>query len=81
MPLTFLGFEHLIAGANQAIYATQPLVLYMLTPEGVYPEFLEFHVKTPEFRVFFKLRRSFVLTPFRLKWLHMKAQILSFLVH
>ncbi len=30
MPLTSLGFEHLSAGANQAIYATQPLVLYML---------------------------------------------------
>jgi hypothetical protein len=29
MPLTFLGFEHLPAGTNQAIYATQPLVLYM----------------------------------------------------
>ncbi len=29
MPLTFLGFEHLPAGANQAIYAIQPLVLYI----------------------------------------------------
>jgi hypothetical protein len=30
MPLMFLGFKNLPTGANQAINATQPLVLYML---------------------------------------------------
>ncbi len=38
MPLTFLGFEHQPADANQAIYATKSLVpvLYMLIKKPMY---------------------------------------------